>query len=207
MSVREISSGVNRGLVLGRAVLLVATLVVAGCSSGSNDEPSSSEPAETTTSEPAATTAVDPPATTYASVEEEIVDRYRSFWQARFEATSPPNPDDPALRDFATGAQLDQVLGEIEGHRTAGTELRRRPDGAEVQRIDVVEVKGDTAVVQECFVDDGLVVRSSDGSVVDDTVRTYNVRGDMQRVDGQWRLAKTTLVQQWEGVAGCALAP
>ena len=42
--------------------------------------------------------------------------------------------------------------------------------------------------------------------VVDGSVATYNVRGDMQRVDGKWRLATANEVQRWEGVAGCALA-
>lgn len=199
----------------GKLALAVAAATLAlgaACSSGDDESGSSGD--ETTSSTSRATptpTATQPtsttPTTAYSSVEEEIAARYEAFWQARFEANSPPDPEDPDLREYAVGQQLDQVLQETQAHRAAGTELRRREDRSGIQRIEVVEVTGDTAVVQECFVDDGLVVRSSDGSVVDDAVWTYNVRGEMQRVDGRWRLAKATLVQQWEGVAGCALSP
>ena len=218
MALREQSGKRSRSWTPGLALAVaVATLVLgAACSSGSDESGPSDDETTSSTSratptptptpaatEPTSTT----PTTAYASVEEEIAARYEAFWQARFDANSPPDPEDPDLREYAVGQQLDQVLQETQAHRAAGTELRRREDRSGIQRIEVVEVTGDTAVVQECFVDDGLVVRSSDGSVVDDAVWTYNVRGEMQRVDGRWRLAKATLVQQWEGVAGCALAP
>jgi hypothetical protein len=28
----------------------------------------------------------------------------------------------------------------------------------------------------------------------------------MESVDGEWKLARATVIQQWEGVAGCAAA-
>jgi hypothetical protein len=143
---------------------------------------------------------------TFASVHDEIAARYKAFWEARFEANSPPNPDDPALREYATGEQLDQVLQETQEHQRDGVEFRRPETPANYQRVDVVWVTGDTAVIQECVVSDGVVFYSSTGEVIDDRVTTYNMQAEMRFVDGEWRVAHTTAVQQWEGVAGCALA-
>jgi hypothetical protein len=171
----------------------------------SDDERSGTTPDDTrdSTTSTTATTVADEQ---FDSVEEEIVDRYEGYWDARFAANSPPNPDDPGLREYATGAQLDHVIAETQANLNAGVELRRPDDPADFQEISVLSVDGDRAVVQECVVNDGLVVETGTGTVVDDSVATYNVRGDMQRVDGKWRLATANQVQRWEGVAGCALA-
>ena len=87
-----------------------------------------------------------------------------------------------------------------------GIAFRQRKDPANFRRVKVASLNGDSATVQECFVDDGLVVRRADGAVVNDTIATHSVKGEMVRVDGRWRLAKAELVQRWEGVAGCARA-
>jgi hypothetical protein len=142
----------------------------------------------------------------YESVEDEIIARYRAFWEARFEANMPPDPDDPALREYATGAQLEHVIAETQANQDEGVEFRRPDDPADFQRVRVVSVEGDHAVVQECVVSDGLVVRRESGEIVDDSVVTYSVRGEMERIDSEWRLAAATAVQRWEGIAGCALA-
>jgi hypothetical protein len=80
-----------------------------------------------------------------------------------------------------------------------------RPARANVQRVKIVSVDGDHAVVQECVVSDGVIVRRDTGEVVNDDVATHNVRGELARVDGVWRVSSAQLVQRWEGVAGCAL--
>jgi hypothetical protein len=71
--------------------------------------------------------------------------------------------------------------------------------------VTVVSVDGDLAVVQECFVDDAVVYRRSTGEVVNDGVATHNVRGELRRANGVWRVSYTRLAQRWEGVDGCAL--
>lgn len=214
---RAAATGCTRLVLV--AICVGLALAVSSCSSGDDDDQSSSttstEPSErsttvddgtTTTEAESDTTTAETAGEEPASVEDEIVARYKAFWEARFEANSPPNPDDPALREYATGAQLDNVIAETQANLDTGVELRRREDRADIQRVKVVSMSGDEAVVQECFVDDGLVVRRSDGEVVRGDIVTYNVRGEMQRVDGEWRLASATVVQQWEGIAGCASA-
>lgn len=182
---------------------LATVMLLMACTSGDDDEKSSvstsSKP--TTTTEPAATT------TTYATVEDEISSRYRAFWDARFAASSPPDPDDSALREYATGEQLDHVVAEIRSHRDNGVAFRHAETPANFRKIEVVNVSDTTAVIQECVVSDDVVYRPESGEIVDDRVATYNLRGEMTKVDGVWRLSKATAVQRWDGVAGCALAP
>jgi hypothetical protein len=138
---------------------------------------------------------------------QEVVDRYLGYWEARFDANAGvPNPDDPRLAEFATGRQLDQVRTETRANLDQGLALRAAADPANLQRVTVASLNGDRAVVQECAVSDDVVFRRDTGQIVNDSVVTYNVRGELERVQGVWRVAAVTLVQKWQGVAGCALA-
>lgn len=177
-------------------------------STGSTISPSSTSTTTTSTS----TTSV--PATTSGrsgapdAAEQEVIDRYLGYWAARLEANSGvPDPGHPGLAEFATGAQLEAAVSEAQTNLERGVAYRQREDSAAVQRIEVVSIDGNAAVVQECFVDDGLVVRQDTGEVVDDDITTHNVRADLTREDGgPWRVAAVRAIQVWEGVAGCALA-
>jgi len=156
------------------------------------------------TSAPASTS---PPISAADPAHQEIIDAYIAYWDARFAANSGvPNPQDPALARYATGRQLEAVTAETQTNLDAGRALRRSPNPANVRRVTVASVAGDAAVVQECFVDDGQVIERATGRVLNDAVATHNVQADLLRVDGQWRVSAATLIQRWEGVAGCALA-
>ena len=203
------------GLRLALAVLLCSVAV--GCSdddatpststaeaqraSTTTDATSSTSTTTTTTTAPAA------PAPSDQTAEEEIVARYIGYWDARLAANSgTPDPDAPALRDFATGAQLDTVIAETGANLDQGLALRRPDDPVGFQQVRVIEIDGDRAVVQECVVDDLVVVRRDGGAIVNDAIATHNVRGELVKVDGVWRVSEARLVQRWEGVAGCAAA-
>lgn len=202
------------GLVALTVLLGIGTL---GCSDDDGATPSTSTTAARRSSTTTATTG---PASTSESTtstsgstppgestEEEIVARYIAYWDARFAANSgTPNPDDPALRDFATGAQLDAVIAETRANLENGLAFRPAANPSDIQRVDVIQLEGDHAVVQECVVTDGVIYRRDTGEVVDGEVYTQNIRGELQRVDGVWRVSSARLVQQWEGVAGCAHA-
>ncbi len=41
--------------------------------------------------------------------------------------------------------------------------------------------------------------------VINDVVATHNVRGELLRVDGVWKVSSARLLQRFEGVAACAL--
>jgi hypothetical protein len=206
----------HRGAWTAAAVGVLAAVLAAcgdddarGASVTTTETPATSS---TSTTVPVSTTEDDGPSTTEAtapatSPQQEIIDRYIGYWDARFAASSgTPNPDDPALREYATGEQLDAVIAETRTNLEQGVAFRRADDPAEFQRVTVVEVDGDRAVVQECVVSDGVIVRRDTGAVVNDDVATHNVRGELEQVDGVWRVSAARLVQRWEGVAGCALA-
>jgi len=138
--------------------------------------------------------------------EQEVIDRYIGYWQARTAAnTGVPNPSDPALAEFATGEQLAAVVAETQSNLDNGLAFRPAERPANFREVRVVSITGDAAVVQDCRVDDEVVYRRDTGEVVNDTVATHNVRGELTRIDGRWRLARAELVQRWEGVGGCAL--
>lgn len=201
------------------AVLLTASCSGADGDDGvapmSDDGTSSTRDDNTTSSRrPTSTTSTAPTTSTTTSTgaplpaaEQEIIDRYVAFWQARFAANiGTPNPADPALTEYATGSQLSAVIEETQANLDQGLAFRARSDPADFRRVTIVSVAGDEAVVQECFVDDGLVIERASGNVVNDTIATQNVRGELRRVDGEWRVSGSRLIQRWEGVDGCALA-
>jgi len=210
-----VGGGVSRFSLARRVAFAVALAVVsASCSDNNAATPSASTGSDrsgststtltnSTTSTAATATTSSPPS---QAVEDEIIARYISHWEARFTANSDtPDPDDPALREFATGEQLETVVNETRANLEQGLAFRHAASPSGFQRVTVIEVDGDHAVVQECVVADAVIVRRDTGEVVNDAVATHNVRGELLRVDGVWKVVSARLVQRWEGVAGCAL--
>ena len=215
---RIAQSGAHRrtrgGLVALTVLLGIGAL---GCSGDDGATPSTSTTearrSSTTTETTGPASTIESTTTTSGSTppgestEEEIVARYIAFWDARFAANSgTPNPDDPALRDLATGAQLDAVIAETRANLENGLAFRPAANPSDIQSVDVIQLEGDHAVVQECVVTDGVIYRRDTGEVVDGEVYTQNIRGELQHVNGAWRVSAARLIQQWEGVAGCAHA-
>lgn len=202
---RQVGAGAT-GLVLAVAVLLLASC------SGDDDQgaiPTTSSTRRTTSTTSSEVTGSTTTASTGATstVEQEITVRYNSYWEARFDANeNPPNPDHPGLREYATGEQLQSVIEETRRNLEEGLALRKPENSVARSSVRVVTVNGDEAMLQECVVDDGVIYRYRTGEVVNDTVATHSVEASMRRVDGEWKVAKTRLLQRWEGVAGCALA-
>jgi hypothetical protein len=200
-------------------VCVAAALVLAGASCGDDGEAS---PASTTTTDASTSTSTSTTSTTSetatssgstattapgTSAEQEVIDRYIGYWTARFDANSgTPDPNAAALREYATGEQLDAVIAETQSNLDEGLAFQRAAEPHNIQRVTVIEMDGDHAVVQECVVADGVVVRRDTGEVVNDEVNTHNVQAEMTRVDGVWKVSAARLLQRFEGVAGCALA-
>lgn len=196
------------------------SLVVVACNGDDDDAAPTTERADSTTSTStrrttSSTTSSTAPSTSAPSTsgtgganeaEQEVIDRYVAYWDARTAAnTGVPNPSDPALAEFATGEQLQAVVAETQSNLDEGLAFRSAEQPANFREVRVVSIEGDVAVVQECVVDDGLVIRRDTGEVVNDSVTTQSVRGEMRRVDGAWRVAAATVIQFWEGVSGCAV--
>lgn len=198
---------------------LVLAIVLSSCSDDQPASSSSSAPVESTTTSaerdatPSSTTAQTSPTTTVdaaaagATEKDEVIARYIGYWDARRAANDgTPDPSDPGLPEFATGPQLEAVISETRANLERGVAFRPAATPAGIQRVTVIELSGDRAVVQECVVSDGVVVRRDTGEVIDDSVSTHNARGTLARIDGVWKVSSAEIVQRWEGVAGCALA-
>jgi type IV pilus biogenesis protein CpaD/CtpE len=191
---------------------LVLALLAASCSDDDSATPSTTpepERSSTTSATTSTTTTNDATSTSSPatdSVEDEIIARYIGYWEARFAAnTGTPNPDDPALREFATGEQLETVIDETRQRRDDALSLRIAEPSRTDHTVAVVSSSTDRAELQDCFVNDGVVYRIATGEVVDDSVVTRNFLAVMVRVEGAWKLERGTVIQEWEGIAGCAL--
>lgn len=139
---------------------------------------------------------------------QEVIAAYARYWAVRLRANADtPNPDDPAFASVATGEQLATVIAETTRFRDQGVHMVPRSGAANLWSVRVVSLDGDAATVQECVVDDVMLVDRSTGSTVDDRIATHSVRGDLVKVDGAWKVSRAVLLQRWEGVAGCAVTP
>jgi hypothetical protein len=186
------------------SALAVAVLaVLSACSSGGDDD--ALPDGTTTTRPPTSTTSTS--TTTSAVADDDVTARYKAFWDARFAANEEPvDPDAPELREYSTGAQLDNVIAETTRNRDEGLAFRHPENSVYERRVQVIEVEGDTAHLQDCVTSDGIVYRVATGEVVDDSVATQSIDVQMRLVDGKWKVESAQLLQSWDGVAGCALA-
>ncbi|MEO7572825.1 MAG: helicase-related protein, partial [Acidimicrobiales bacterium] len=203
---RRLGSGADGRTAMARGPLTILVLLVAvgmlasACSSDDSDEivvPDTTS----TTRDPRPTTTTTSPDTTAATgeqpeLQQEIVDRYEAFWDARFRAhQAPVNPDAPGLAEHATGPQLENVRAETQQRLDDGLALRPADQPLTDHRVRVVSVTADRAELQDCFVNDGVVYRVKTGEVVDDAVVTRNVSASMAIVDGVWKLERATVIQ------------
>lgn len=186
------------------------TSTTAAQTTSSTDGQAGTSTTTTTTGAPATTEANGGTSTTTvkpSGTEQLIISRYEAFWDARAAANAaPPDPDDPALRELATGQQLVTVIAETKDRRDQGLAIRAAKPSVSAMRVRVRSIRGDVAVLQECSVDDGIVYRQTTGEVLNADVVTRSAEATMRQVDGVWRVENTRVLQQWKGVAGCALA-
>lgn len=209
----------SRLRILLAASLFATLALMAGCGSDSDplagsttstDRTTSSagtSPATATTGTSTSVASMGDPSTPLDANHQAIIDAYVGYWNARVAAnTGTPNPQDPALPQFATGNQLEAVVAETQKNLDEDRAFRAASDPADFRKVTVVSVEGDRAEVQECFVDDDQVIERSTGNVIDASVSSQSVIGTLRFVDGTWKVSSSKLVQDWEGVAGCALA-
>jgi hypothetical protein len=186
----------SRGAQVVLALVMGFMLAALGCSSDGDTKatPTTRRPPTSTTS-------------TTLTTEDQVLQAYQAFWEARDAANqAPPSPEHPALREYATGDQLKNVVEETRQHRDDGLAFRLPANSISEHRALVRTINGDEATVQDCATDDGIVYRIEGGKIINDAVVTRNITATMKRQDGKWKLASTQVVQKWEGVAGCALS-
>lgn len=206
-------------------LLALVCILATGCSDGTTSQaPSTSSPSTVTglsdvgapPADPVTTGAIEPSVTLPpstpavedgAEIEVLLASRVRAYFDARTLANAAPEPDPthPALAEAAVGAELDAVVANTHRRRDAGQAIRAGDGGLAEIRVGSVDVGATSAAVAACAVDDGVIYEVTTGEVVDDAVVTHNYFISLELHDGVWKVARVVRVQQWEGVAGCAL--
>jgi len=214
------------------AAILAVALTVVGCSSNqpegalpsplslpssdgtvASTVPSTTEPTSSTVEsadrgEPSSTADTPEPTTDDVPIEVLLADQIRGYFDARADANAAPvpNPDDSRLAEFAVGEELASVVASTEARRDAGHAIRPGDAGLANVRVGFVDAGASGASAAACTVDDGVIYDLATDAVVNDDVVTHNYRIDLELHDGVWKLSRIVRVQQWEGVAGCALS-
>lgn len=195
--------------------MALVPILLAACGSSSNGADGTTT---TTTAKGAATTSpasgstVGTTATTGTTAmpgtsadQQVIIDAYLNAMAAFDQATAdPPNPDHPALAATTIDPVLTQVRNLAASWKGFGQALRYPPNSVHKITPLTVQIDGETATIETCNVDDGVLYEPATGRVVNDKVSTAHDRATMKRVDGVWKLSTREQVQKWEGVAGCA---
>lgn len=197
-------------------VIATAVLLASACNSSSGSDQivdpgtSTSTSSSSTSSAPTASTSSSTTRSTEKSQpgkDANVIDRYVAFWRVRFEANQdPPNPDDPRFHELATGRQLDNVIAETRERLEEGIAFRAAEPSKTSHDVRVVSRTDDRAELQDCFINDDVVYRIETGEILDDATVTRNVAAVMVRINGTWKLETASVLQQWEGIAGCAPA-
>ncbi len=211
-----------------RGAVIFGVLMVAGGCSGDDDAPtadtttpvvaqsSTTSPAvsSTTTEAPTttiATTTIAPttiastttvatiaPALTFSDppTEAELFALADAYWRTFNEASRIPDPEYPGL---------DVVIGEPLLSRTQVNLARLVESGefadnpARPHVYELLYVEGAIAVTQECLVDDGRIVDSETGAVVDDSVVQFVFQLEMARHGSRWTVDNQYEVERVEG--------
>ena len=175
-------------------------LLVAGCG-GSGEPKAVGEPPPASTSTSSA-----PVPTTLSRAESEkaVLDAYRAGWEAKRLSNDPPDPNFAGLAETHTGPALEQAVANRRAFQATGRVGRFPENSIAESRLQVLSLGPNEAVVRDCSVDDGQIVVAETDEVVNDLVGTVLFEGTMVVEDGRWKLRSLKVIEEWEGVTGCA---
>lgn len=201
-------AGTMRTPLFHRAVgvAVLACVVFAGCSDNGSARPGGSDASSTTTSVDSSVPADEPSTTSAADVAVSIRAAYDAAASGFIEASKTSDPDHPLLAATHTGPMLEQRRLVLTGRRRDGRASRQPPGSVyriEHEKLEMVDAT--SARLTVCVVDDGVVYEVASGVVVNDRVETGRANAVMRLEDGVWKLAERELVEEWPGVAGCAV--
>ncbi|WP_436793883.1 hypothetical protein [Actinospongicola halichondriae] len=184
-----------------RACLLAVALAAGACAGDDDASPDvtvdPTESSTTTTSMAESTTTTEDPR---VAVEQAFFDQ----WDAFVEILEDPDPANPLIDQFFTGAARDSILDTISEFIRDGKRARL-PDDPKDFSPKVVEVSVDSttsATLFECTVDGIVIVDVATGAPTNDSVSTYEARNTFELVDGEWKLAGSGDVR--DGDPACA---
>ncbi len=135
------------------------------------------------------------------------------YWALLHRARAEPwSYDEAELDAVAVGAGRDRFRRRVE-NLGAAEAIVARPEPSFEVRLSGMRIGAGVAVGEECVLDDliHVVVRNPHTGeryepplVTDERVFTSRYGVTFQLVDGVWKVADRVLIEDWEGVAGCA---
>jgi hypothetical protein len=140
--------------------------------------------------------------TTTQSPEAEVEAAYFAFWDMAVRLAESPDPEDPEIAQRASGDALSDLLDGLQRLR----DLNRHSEFGPLYEHDVLSVRvdRDSAVVEDCAVDDSRIVDGTSGAVVDESVVTERLQVTLARADdSMWRVDSSTRSNAWEGAVEC----
>ena len=177
---------------------LVAVLAVAACGGDGGDEASGD-----TTERPETTDTTVAETTTTISPEAEIEAAIATYYAMVDRVVQAPDPDDPEIAQRAMGTNRETVESGFAQLAALGQYGRPGPNRSTT--VLRATVSGDQANADVCEVDDGRLINSASGDVIDDDVVTRLVVISLERVDGAWLVSRVDPTDSsWEGVSDCA---
>lgn len=179
-----------RKRLTGAALLVSASIALAGCNDSANGD---GLDLETTTSPSPSTTSTSPTETATASAgEQAVLDAYEAFYAALAQAYGDPQKSQDYLEPVATGAQFEQTNGAIKANFLAGEETV----GSPVLNPVVESIDGTTAVVHDCQDTSGVQTQKIEGGQVLEVGRNpSSVQTTLQNVEGTWKVAATEYME------------
>lgn len=144
----------------------------------------------------------DTPPTTTPPPEAEVEDAYLAFWDMATRLSQAPDPDDPDLERFASGQALADLVAGLEALESQQRHSELGP-GYRHEVLNVEVTDGDTAVVEDCAIDDSRIVDDETGEVLVEGVGTQLLSVDMVRREAQWIVDSIDELQVWEGAVPC----
>ena len=153
----------------------------------------------------ATTTSTAAPTTSRPDPTAAVLAAYQRFWQVWLEANDPPDPNDPALAEVASGPQLALEKAQIARNLQGGVAfVPARPSHAQ-HRPSVVDLSAHRATVVDCALDDGVVVARATNTVLNADVVTYLWRATLTNKGGRWKVTDNTREGKWSGASDCDL--
>lgn len=188
-------------VLIGALLAALSPAALAACTSDGADPPPTADDTTSTTG-PSTTSPSTSTTTTPPTPEEEVEQAYLAIVDRYYRRFANPDPQDPTLRQDFAGDALDSAVATAEDLATKGHRFQFSERGQPRPELITTSLSGDTAVVTNCIVDDGVLFSDSDG-IIDDSVST-SLLSTTLTTDGQrWRISAQSVTQKWEDGLGC----
>jgi hypothetical protein len=139
---------------------------------------------ESTTTAPSDDPSTDGPTTTAPSVEAEVEAAYLAYLDMSDRLAREPDPQDPEIDERATGPARDMLVTSLTKMNEEGVHIEFGPSYS--HDVVNVEVSGETAVVTDCFIDEGFRVHDAAGERVEFPATQALHEVSMSSADGTW---------------------